>query len=163
MVSGIPPLGVTQNERFLVVTLSFYGCDKSSLKSFFASEADGGEHRVSRYGHLTAGYKRPVTKSVGSRVGTSVCVDVMEKGKIPYRREWNYFLVSFNPQHGTLMIDLHPTCSGRCADAVSERPFKPALFTDLTSARAKANSHLPCRAHAVPMLCPCRSPETPRR
>jgi hypothetical protein len=103
----------------------------SSLNSFFAPELDGGEQRVSRSGHLTAG------KSVGGRVGTSASVDVLENRKIPYRREWNYSLVSSNPQRDRSMLDLHPTWSGPCADAVSEQPFEPALFTDLTSARAR--------------------------
>jgi len=61
----------------------------SSLNSFFASELDRGEHRVSRSGRLTTGDKSPVTKSVGGRVGTSAGVDVLEKRKIPCRREWN--------------------------------------------------------------------------
>jgi hypothetical protein len=97
----------------------------SSLSSFFASELDGGEQRVSRTGRLTADDKSPVTKSVGGQVGTSAGVGVLEKRKIPYRREWNYSLVSSNPQRGRLMFDLHPTCSGPCADAVSEQPLEP--------------------------------------
>lgn len=72
---------------------------------------------------------------MADRVGTSAGVGVLEKRKIPYRREWNYSLVSSNPQRGRLMLDLHPTCSGPCADAVSEQPLEPAPFIDLTSAR----------------------------
>jgi len=109
----------------------------SSLNSFFASELDGGEQRVSRSGRLTADDKSPVTKSVEGRVGPSAGVDVLEKRKIPYRREWNYSLVSSHPQRGRLMLDLHPTCSGPSADPVSEQPFEPGPFTDLASARVR--------------------------
>lgn len=68
----------------------------SSLNSFFVSELDGGEQRVSRSGRLTADDKSPVTTSVGGRVGTSAGVGVLEKRNIPYRREWNYRDTSAN-------------------------------------------------------------------
>lgn len=61
-------------------------------------------------------------------MGTSAGVDVLEKRNIPYRREWNYSFVSSNPQRGRLMLDLHPTCSGPCDDAVSQQPIEPAPF-----------------------------------
>jgi len=121
----------------------------SSLNAFFASELDGSEQRFSRSGRLTAGDKSPVTKSVRSRVGTSAGMDVLEKRKIPYRREWDYSLLSSNPLRGHLMLNLHPTCSGPCADAVSEQPFEPAPFTDLISARIGNSVH----HYVVTYLC----------
>jgi hypothetical protein len=96
-----------------------------------------------------AGDKSPVTKSMGSLVGTSAGVGVLEKRKIPYRREWNYSLVSPNPQRVRLMLDFHPTCSGPCADAVFEQPFESAPFTDLTSARIGNSVH----HYVVTYLC----------
>jgi len=48
-----------------------------------------------------------------------------------------------------LRVNLHPTCSGPCADAVSEQPFEPAPFTDLISARTGNSVH----HYVVTYLC----------